>query len=66
MTEETKKEKSPEKEPGTLQAGAYEAEDILAGAEPWVPTETKLVAWSFIAALIALAVFGTLINILIL
>ena len=48
---------------GTLSADAYEAEDVFEGAEPWEPVETKLVLWSFIVAAIALAVFGTLVNI---
>ncbi len=48
---------------GTLSTDAYEAEDVFEGAEPWEPVETKLVLWSFIVAAIALAVFGTLVNI---
>ena len=47
----------------TLSADAYEVEDVFEGAEPWEPIETKLVVWSFIVAAIALAVFGTLVNI---
>lgn len=58
--------KDPEKKKGSLTADAYEAEDVLAGAEPWSPTETKLVVWSFVAALIALVLFGALINIYVL
>jgi CO dehydrogenase/acetyl-CoA synthase delta subunit len=49
--------------PGALSTDAYEAEDVFEGAEPWAPIETKLVLWSFIVAAIALAVFGTLVNI---
>lgn len=42
-----------ETETSTLAGGEYEAEDVLAGAEPWEPVETKLVLWSFgIAAVI--------------
>jgi hypothetical protein len=39
---------------GSLTGEALEAEDVLAGAEPWEPIETKLVVWSFVAAVIAL------------
>jgi hypothetical protein len=49
--------------PGTLSADSYEAEDVFEGAEPWEPIETKLVVWSFVVAAVALAVFGTLVNI---
>lgn len=42
-----------EAEKSTLAGGEYEAEDVLAGAEPWEPVETKMVLWSFgIAAVI--------------
>ena len=51
---------------GTLQADAYSAEDILSGAEPWDPIETKIVAWSFILAAVALVGFGIVINLTIL
>ena len=51
---------------GSLAGGGYEAEDVFEGAEPWSSAETKLVIWSFIAALISLIVFGTLVNIFIL
>ena len=51
---------------GSLSGGSYEAEDIFEGAEPWSPEETKLVAWSFIAAFFSLVIFGTLVNIYIL
>jgi hypothetical protein len=37
-----------------LKAGALEAEDVLAGAEPWEPIETKLVVWSLVIAVVAL------------
>jgi hypothetical protein len=53
MQEEEKKEISGT---GSLTGEALEAEDVLAGAEPWDPIETKLVVWSFIAALIALII----------
>jgi hypothetical protein len=49
---------------GTLSTDAYdETADVFEGAEPWEPVETKLVLWSFIVAALALAVFGTLVNI---
>jgi hypothetical protein len=41
---------------GSLTGEAMEVEDVLAGAEPWEPIETKLVVWSFIAAAIALII----------
>jgi hypothetical protein len=52
-----------DKKEGTLSADSYEAEDVFEGAEPWEPIETKLVVWSFIVAAVALAIFGTLVNI---
>ena len=52
-----------DKKEGTLSADSYEAEDVFEGAEPWEPIETKLVVWSFVVAAVALAVFGTLVNI---
>lgn len=51
---------------GSLTGGGYEAEDLFEGAEPWSPIETKVVAWSFVAAAVALVVLGALINIFIL
>jgi len=42
---------------------AAEIDEVFEGAEPWEPIETKLVLWSFIVAAVALAVFGTLVNI---
>jgi hypothetical protein len=39
-----------------LTGAALEAEDVLAGAEPWEPIETKLVVWSLVAAVIALVI----------
>ncbi len=39
---------------GSLTGAALEADDVLAGAEPWEPIETKLVAWSLVIAAIAL------------
>ena len=47
---------------GTLVVDAAGAEEAMSGAEPWAPVETKLVVWSFIAAAIALVVFGAIIN----
>ncbi len=41
---------------GSLTGGALEAEDVLAGAEPWEPIETKLVLWSFAVAAVALII----------
>jgi hypothetical protein len=41
---------------GSLTGQALEAEDVLAGAEPWEPIETKLVLWSLAAAVVALVV----------
>ncbi len=60
------KENKPSEQPGSLQGGGYEAEDVFAGAEPWVEAETKLVMWSFISALVGLVIFATLIHIYIL
>lgn len=39
-----------------LSAGDYEADDVLAGAEPWEPFETKLVLWSFAIAVLVLII----------
>ena len=41
---------------GSLTVDSLEAEDVLAGAEPWDPVETKLVIWSFVVAVIALII----------
>ncbi len=41
---------------GSLTGEALEAEDVLAGAEPWEAIETKLVVWSLVAAAVALAI----------
>lgn len=41
---------------GTLTGEALEVEDVLAGAEPWEPIETKLVVWSLVVAVIALVI----------
>lgn len=41
---------------GSLTGAALEAEDVLAGAEPWEPIETKMVVWSFVIAAIALLI----------
>jgi hypothetical protein len=48
-----KKEPSPT---GSLTVDSLEAEDVLEGAEPWEPVETKLVLYSFIAAIIVLII----------
>ena len=68
MSDETtgQEQAGVEAEAGSLTADAYEAEDILAGAEEWSRTETWLVVGSFLIALVALAVGGALINIYIL
>lgn len=39
-----------------------EMADVFDNPEPWSTAETKLVAYSFAAALIALVIFGILIN----
>lgn len=41
---------------GSLTGEALEVEDVLAGAEPWEPIETKLVLWSLAAAVVALVI----------
>ena len=41
---------------GSLTVDSLKAEDVLAGAEPWDPVETKLVIWSFVVAVIALII----------
>ena len=51
---------------GSLNAELLEAEDVLSGAEPWDPIETKVVIGSFIAAAILLVLFAILIHIYIL
>ncbi len=45
-----------EKSQGALTGGQYEAEDVLADAEPWDPIETKLVVWSFVIAVVVLII----------
>ncbi len=49
-------EKDSDRQQSTLAGDAYEAEDVLAGAEPWEPIETKLVLWSFAIAAVALII----------
>ncbi|MBW1806552.1 MAG: hypothetical protein JRJ19_04895 [Deltaproteobacteria bacterium] len=49
-------------EQGSLSGDGYESEDILEGAEPWEPIETKIVLGSFGAAIILLVIFALLIN----
>jgi len=41
---------------GSLTGQDIEAEDVLAGSEPWEPIETKMVMWSFVIAAIALII----------
>lgn len=45
-----------EEEKIILAGGEYEADDVLAGAEPWEPVETKLVLWSFVIAAVILVI----------
>ena len=54
MAEEKKKEEITAS--GSLTGDALEAEDVLAGSEPWEPVETKMVVWSFVIAAIALII----------
>ncbi|MFO8058780.1 MAG: hypothetical protein R6V10_15945 [bacterium] len=60
LKEEQKMEQAGEK--GDLCRDDSEEDDVLAGAEPWDPIETKIVVGSFIAAVVFLAIFGFLIN----
>ena len=53
MSEKEKKEVTGT---GSLTWDVLEAEDVLAGAEPWEPIETKLVLWSFVVAAVALII----------
>jgi hypothetical protein len=41
---------------GSLTVQDLEAEDVLAGSEPWEPIETKMIVWSFVIAAIALII----------
>ena len=41
---------------GSRTGEALEVEDVLAGAEPWEPVETKMVVWSLVFALIFLII----------
>lgn len=41
---------------GALTGEMLEAEDVLAGSEPWDPIETKMIVWSFVIAAIALII----------
>jgi hypothetical protein len=52
------KEEDKQKVPGqgALTGEMLEAEDVLAGSEPWDPIETKLIVWSFVIAAIALII----------
>ena len=36
--------------------------NVFDNPEPWEPIETKLVVWSFVIVLIALGIFGLLMN----
>lgn len=60
MAETETKEKKESYGTGSLSGEALEAEDVLAGAEPWEPIETKLVVWSLVIAAAAL-ILGLLI-----
>ena len=53
---EIEKKKEEITSSGSLTGDALEAEDILAGSEPWEPVETKMVVWSFVIAAIALII----------
>lgn len=56
MTEQmTESEIKKAAEAGTLSAD-MDVESVLEGAEPWEPVETKLVLYSFLAAIIALII----------
>ncbi|MFH1755710.1 MAG: hypothetical protein ABIA59_08405 [Candidatus Latescibacterota bacterium] len=41
---------------GMLTSDSLDTDDVLEGAEPWEPIETKLVLYSFIAAAIVLII----------
>jgi hypothetical protein len=41
---------------GSLTGKNVEADDVLAGSEPWEPIETKMVVWSFVIAALALII----------
>ncbi len=45
-----------EEHKGMLSGNEYEAEDVLADAEPWEPFETKLVLWSLGIAIVVLVI----------
>ena len=45
-----------EENKGMLSGEDYEAEDVLADAEPWEPFETKLVLWSLGIAVVVLVI----------
>jgi len=53
MKEENKEQDSGK---GALTGEMLEAEDVLAGSEPWEPIETKMIVWSFVIAAIALII----------
>ncbi len=41
---------------GSLTSESLEADDVLAGAEPWDPVETRLVVWSLVIAVVVLVI----------
>ncbi|HMA86911.1 MAG TPA: hypothetical protein VKN73_14505 [Desulfosalsimonadaceae bacterium] len=45
-----------DKQKGALTGSEYEAEDVLADAEPWESFETKLVLWSWGIAVVVLVI----------
>lgn len=51
-----------EKEVIKEQTEADDMADVFDNPEPWSKAETKLVAYSFAAAIVALIVFGVLVN----
>ena len=51
-----KENENKEPDRGSLTGECLEAEDVLAGSEPWEPIETKMVVWSFVIAAIALII----------
>ena len=55
-------EKTSTKIPDPGGINEQEEIDLFDNPEPWMPIETKLVVWSFVIALIALVVFGFVIN----
>jgi len=62
MKKPERKTRTGRREHETLTVDAEGAEEAMSGAEPWAPIETKLVLWCFVSAVIALVVFGAIIN----